>query len=99
AGPTFDVFHADRVCRFHVAGIDAADLALAVDRDVDEEIDADAARDSQAFLVARIAFEDAAGGAHVAHDSVPMETLHGFQIDQRGAHALAPARIAGHEMR
>jgi hypothetical protein len=93
-----DETHALGVRLLDVSAEDARDPALAVERDVDQEVDADQPHHFEQRLVERIALHQA--GAHLALDhGRAVRDPNRLDRRQARAHRLAPARVAGHQVR
>ena len=82
-----------------IAGKDAGDLALFVERDVEEKTEAHPQRDVADFLPQWIAFSDSKGGAWIADVRRAVIAQHGLQARAAGHDSLRPAAEAGKEMR
>ena len=72
--------------------------ALAVERDVDQEVHADPAHHFEQRLVQRIALDEAGADVALEHRRA---VRHAHRLDRREAraHGLAPARVARHQVR
>ena len=82
-----------------IAGEHRRDRLIAIQRDVDGEVDAGHPRDLAHVVVDRIALGDAPRRVGMSDTASVVQREHGFEAREAGRYHLRPAAEAGEEMR
>ena len=87
------------VARDHLAEVDVDEVAVLVDHRVERVDLAQHAHDLELLLVQRVAGEVALDRRRVLHEARAVERADRVLVRDAGRDHLAPARVAGHEVR